>query len=59
LNGIVTDRCKYLTFVYQVDIGGGKKSSGKEGGTLISWQLVFYGTETHPLSIEDTEQVIY
>ena len=43
----------------QVDLGSGKKGSGKEGGTLVSWQLVFYGTETHPLSVDDSEQVSF
>lgn len=34
--------------VRQVDLGG--KKTGKEAGMFINWQLVFYGTDTHPLS---------
>ena len=41
--------------VSQADLGVGKKGSGKEGGMLISWQLVFFGTESHPLSEEEGE----
>jgi len=40
--------------VSQSELDGSKMGNGKEVGMLVSWQLVFFGTDMHPMS-EDEE----
>jgi hypothetical protein len=38
-----------------MDLGTTNKSGKDSAGVLVNWQLVFYGTDSHPLSDEENE----